>query len=152
MNIKDIESPFRLLQHNILDFKFTNKKVIQVNQGDIKRICNTDYNIVHKHVQDNYRYGVVELFIKTKRFADNKEDFNVTLCMNGVFSVSTDMSEKTFDTMLEYNGVTALYGIARGNISALSALCYPSEPITLPMVNIHSLVEKHHNSKKAEDE
>ena len=145
MNTNEIKSPFELLQHNVLKFEFTNNAVAQKNNDEAERIFDVDYEIVHKHDEEDFQYGVVELIVKAKRISDGEEHFDMQIKINGFFKSPANMPSDMFDKMLEHNGVTALYGICRGIISSLSTLCYPKEPIVLPMVNINLLVEHHKN-------
>lgn len=145
MNTNKIKSPFELLQYNVLNFEFTNNAVAQKNNDEAERIFDVDYEIAHKHAEDDFQYGVVELIVNAKRISDGEEHFDMQIKINGFFRSPADTSSDMFNKMLEHNGVTALYGICRGIISSLSTLCYPKEPVVLPMVNINSLVNHHKN-------
>ena len=149
MDIKNISSPFQLLQNNVLEFKFSNNEGILLNRENIKRVYDTDYDIVRVWKNEESHLGIVELTIRAKRSNENSDrEFQLKLHINGIFLAPLDMPEETFTRMLEFNGVAALYNIARGKISSLSSLCYPSEPVTIPMINVNKLVEQHNNQSK----
>ena len=67
------------------------------------------------------------------------------MVIHGLFSASSEISKDLFGKMLELNGITALYGILRGKLTAVSSLICPEEIINLPMINVSKLIEMHHN-------
>lgn len=149
MDTKNISSPFQLRQNNVLEFKFSNNEGILLNSDNIKRVYDIDYYIVRIWENEESHLGIVELTIQAKRLIENKDRaFQLKLCINGIFLAPLDMTEEIFTHMLELNGVAALYNIARGKISSLSSLCYPSEPVTIPMINVNKLVEQHNKKSK----
>lgn len=149
MDTKNISSPFQLRQNNVLEFKFSNNEGILVNGENIKRVYDVDYDIVHIWENKESHLGIVELTIQAKRLIENNDKkFQLKLRVNGIFLAPLDMPKETFTHMLELNGVAALYNIARGKISSLSSLCYPSEPVTIPMINVNKLVEQHNQKSK----
>ena len=149
MDSKNISSPFQLLQNNVLEFTFSNNETICLDNEDVQRVCNTEYNIVKVEKSNSSHLGAIELTIEAKRLIKkNNCGFSLKLCINGIFSAPLDMPEEIFCRMLELNGIAALYSIARGKISSLASLCYPSEPVIIPMINVNKLVKQKNKKNK----
>ncbi len=148
MNINESLSEFQLITTNIIDVHISNNLPPKLTDLKLKRSFDLDYDIS----------DISDIEVVNKKFAriilqftiftidtdnDNKLlDFNVAI--EGIFSAPIDIDENVFIKMLELNGLTALYGVARGHISVLSSAVTNSEKINLPMINIPKLVEKKH--------
>lgn len=66
----------------------------------------------------------------------NKQKTSITLILEGCFNASAESLENEFIYMLNLNGVTALYSIARSIILSISAQTFHSGKITLPMFDV----------------
>ena len=153
MDAKVIASKFQLIQSNVLEFTFENNQKLQPNNDDIIRRFNTDYSIPYIDKRNSMHVGAIELTINVRRSYKSIDDrFKATLRVNGLFTAPIDsMDEDMFHNMLELNGTSALYGIARGKLAALSSQCYPEEPLLLPMINVNKLVSEHHKKHTTEE-
>lgn len=79
-----------------------------------------------------------------------KVDFE--LQVEGEFSSPQEVSDQQFVNMLWVNGTSALYGIARGKMEAISSLIFHQGKISFPLINvIEFLKEKSENSKNQID-
>ena len=151
MDIDNVVSQFQLWQSNVLEFSFNNNELIIANDNDIKRVFDVDYSVIYIDERDGFRIGAVELTVSVTRSHNTIDnEFRLNIRLNGVYTAPNTVPLNTFQSMLELNGVTALYSLARGRVSALSSLCYPSEPIDLPMINIARLVDEKHKNKPEE--
>lgn len=80
-----------------------------------------------------------------------KVDFE--LQVEGEFACSEDVSDQKFTNMLWVSGTSALYGIARGKMEAISSLVFHQGKISFPLINvIDFLKEKSENLKMAINE
>lgn len=79
-----------------------------------------------------------------------KVDFE--LQVEGEFSSPQEVSDQQFTNMLWVNGTSALYGIARGKMEAISSLIFHQGKISFPLINVMEfLKEKSENSKNQID-
>lgn len=79
-----------------------------------------------------------------------KVDFE--LQVEGEFSSPQEVSDQQFVNMLWVNGTSALYGIARGKMEAISSLIFHQGKISFPLINVMEfLKEKSENSKNQID-
>jgi hypothetical protein len=56
--------------------------------------------------------------------------------IEGAFESVGTISEENFKTLVALNGASALLGIARGKIEAISSVIYNTGKITIPLVNM----------------
>lgn len=78
---------------------------------------------------------------------------NFELQVEGEFASPEDISDQQFTNMLWVSGTSALYGIARGKMEAISSLVFHQGKISFPLINvIEFLQEKSKNLKKKIDE
>lgn len=88
--------------------------------------------------EESFRRGRVLLNIGCKVTVEADEDAKTSIdfIIEGEFSASNDMDDETFTKMLMVNGVSALYGIARGKLEVITALTYHHGKISFPMINV----------------
>ena len=75
---------------------------------------------------------------KTKRF---KKKYTVDMTIEGCFNAPAQIGEDTFKGMLKVNGVTSLYGIARGFVQSTTSQTLLSGSVLLPMFNVAAYSE-----------
>lgn len=66
----------------------------------------------------------------------NSKKYEVDLTIEGCFNAPVEMGEETFVEMLNVNGVTTLYSIARGFIQSTTSQTLVAGSILLPMFNV----------------
>lgn len=102
--------------------------------------------------KEDKKYGgllvVVEVFIDTEVPDDHPD--HIYIALEGAFSSPASVSDEDFEELLNINGGSVLYAIARAKIETISATIYQSGKILLPMVNIIQYFEE--KSKEQESE
>lgn len=137
MNIKKHISDFRIIGTSVKNLNIKNNFII-LNDEDksIKRSFSLNHEIINISENTDCIIGVLDLNLKINISLNNLKT-NIILLLEGCFS-SSDKNKDNFEKMLEINGVTALYSIARSYILSISSLIYASGKITLPMLNVIS--------------
>lgn len=64
------------------------------------------------------------------------QSFKMKMSLEGVFLSEIGVDAKTFRQLVEVNGATAIIGIARGKIEAISSNIFNNGKIVIPFVNI----------------
>lgn len=151
MNLKTATSDFQIVENNVLDIRINNRLFLyRTKKENLERSFDFDYNIAHISKSNNEWWGILEvMFNITTSTAENSEralDFSINI--NGLFKAPDTMPERQFVTMLELNGLTALYGISRSTIASISSIALDEEKILLPMLNIRQIVELKHKQQK----
>lgn len=65
---------------------------------------------------------------------DATDEFKLT--MEGEFSAATNVEEKAFLELVQFNGSSVLFSLARAKVEEVSALTYEVGKIVLPLVNM----------------
>lgn len=149
MNEKTIESPFQFLRNDITNIKFKNKLYIAPNDATLSRRFDIDYKIGEIKTENDKKYAVIGMFFNMiiEENETNEELLNFDLDLEGLFCAPADTTDDLFKAALELNGLTALYGVARGHISTISSSVTGIERITLPMINIKNLVDLRNSNR-----
>jgi len=150
-----IKSPFQLMDNRISKLEINNQLVSFNQECLIREISKLDYAITDIDESGDNLIGVLHLTIELKGKIDEKEAFSIILNIEGAFEGNKEnLNKEQFTKMLELNGSTALYSIARGIIISVSSLCVIDGQIRLPMINMYDLYDKKHKSveKDAQEE
>lgn len=145
MNIKNVESQFQLLSSMIVHLDVNNNFLIYDERKPGKKEIDVAYKICHTNIIEskNNRVGILDLIVSASSEIDEQK-YALKVVIRGFFEAPSEMEEDTFISMLKINGCTALYSIARGTISCISAQTFSIGTIVLPMVNFikfHELEE-----------
>ena len=146
MNIKNIESDFTFIGHRITKLNLEND-FIALTDRNIEKEFDVFYEIDEISKQDDKILGTIDLTVLCRvTDAEAAEDeapskCNIALTINGCFIDSANVSIDKFKEMLGLNGCTALYSIARGIITGITAQSMLEGNITLPLINIFKLVK-----------
>ncbi len=65
---------------------------------------------------------------------DATDEFKLTI--EGEFSAKSDLEEKSFLELVQFNGSSVLFSLARAKVEEVSALTYEAGKIILPLVNM----------------
>lgn len=71
-----------------------------------------------------------------------KQECNIQISLEGAFVSNGDVDEDKFKELVIVNGATALIGIARGKIEAISANVFNNGKIVIPFVNVIDYYKK----------
>lgn len=103
-----------------------------------KKTFGLDIKCSQPLVKENKKYGKlrmqIDMSIDQSELEGAADKFQFVI--EGVFSSSPSIEDEKFMELLNINGGTALYSIARAKIEAISSLIYDEGKILLPMINI----------------
>lgn len=155
MDLKKAASDFQIVENNVLNVRINNRIFLhRAKKENLKRSFDVDYNIAHVSKSDNEWWGILEVMfnITASTLESNKGVLDFSISINGLFKAPDTMPEQQFVAMLELNGLTALYGVSRSIITAISSIALDEERIILPMLNIRQIVELKHRELKNRQE
>lgn len=135
-------SEFQIIGSSIKSLKIRNDFVSLSDVENIKRSIDVSHSVpVIELIDDGETFsGIVLLQIKITLSASKKK-YTVDLTIEGCFNAPTKIGEDTFKGMLKVNGVTSLYGIARGFIQSTTSQTLLSGSVLLPMFNVAAYSE-----------
>ena len=144
MNINNHLAEFQFIGKSIKELSVTNDFPNTNDTDAFSRSIDVDYNIVNISEKNNQKTALMHLIVNVNLSRDNNST-DIKYVVEGCFTAPNEISEEEFITMLSVNGCTALYSVARADISSISSHIFNSGKILLPMVNVWELV----SSKKA---
>lgn len=135
-------SEFQIIGSSIKSLKIRNDFVSLSDVENIKRTIDVSHSVpIIELIDDGETFsGIVLLQIKTTLSA-NKKKYTVDLTIEGCFNAPAQIGEDTFKGMLKVNGVTSLYGIARGFVQSTTSQTLLSGSVLLPMFNVAAYSE-----------
>lgn len=126
---------------DLITFKLEKSSVLwnsnETNLAKLNHTVDIDYD-VFKHVEKD---KVFKLQQTIKITPDKGNGYLVECVIGGIFSFSENAEKGKQDNALLLNGNSILYGILRGHIAAITALC-PGGQYTLPAMNFVELVNE----------
>jgi len=128
---------FQYVGSSIRSLKIRNDFITLNNNDKAKR----DIIISHKiesveTINDNSLFsGILLLNIKVTISAAKKK-YIVDLTIEGCFNAPIEIGEDTFKEMLQLNGITSLYSIARGVVQSTTSQTLAAGNVLLPMFNV----------------
>lgn len=145
---KELLSDFTFVCSDVIKLNIENNLSTYNGDNSLSRNFAIDYDITNVDKADDNLYGTVILHLNMFIHNEQETFMKIMADIKGVFKSSAETETQTFEKMLELNGVTALYGVSRGIITAISSIAFPSEVIRLPMLNINLLIQKKRNQNK----
>ena len=135
-------SEFQIIGSSIKSLKIRNDFVSLSDVENIKRTIDVSHSVPIIELIDNgdTYSGIVLLQIKSTLSA-NKKKYTVDLTIEGCFNAPAQIGEDTFKGMLKVNGVTSLYGIARGFVQSTTSQTLLAGSVLLPMFNVAAYSE-----------
>ncbi len=150
MNLDQVAANFDIVSCSIRKIE-ADCRMHQISDKN-RRKFSLDIRYRKPEQKEDKKYGgllvVVEVFIDTE-VPDNHPD-HIYIALEGAFSSPASVSDEDFEELLNINGGSVLYAIARAKIETISATIYQSGKILLPMVNIVQYFEE--KSKEQESE
>lgn len=141
-----IESTFQFINNRIISLNIKNN-TINFNSVDLKiELSHIDYHISSNEEIDNGFFGTLILEVTVKAKAKRKNVFSLDLSLEGAFQgeKGDDLDHDKFTQMLELNGSTTLFSIARTIIITTSAMCSIDGQIRIPLINMMQLYQEKH--------
>jgi len=130
-------SDFQIIGSSIKSLKIENDFIGLSNDSNIERTLDVSHSVASIETINNGEsfLGTILLNIKTSASLDKKK-YTVDLLIEGCFNAPAKVGENSFNGMLQVNGVTSLYSIARGFIQSTTSQTLVSGSILLPMFNV----------------
>lgn len=140
---KDYSADFQLIGNRIVQLKINNDFIsLDMDENtEIKKGLHLSHQIVSIKVDPQGKLsGLLIIHIKVK-LTRGKEKCIVDLMLEGCFNAESEMGEDKFRSMLEINGFSTLYGIARSTLISISSQTFNRGTIILPMINVFKYIE-----------
>lgn len=130
-------SDFQIIGSSVKSLKIKNDFISLGNGNNIKRKIDISHYIVavEKIEEGTIFSGTIILNIKVN-ISEKKRKYILEMAIEGCFNAPTEMGEETFNSMLQVNGITSLYSIARGFVQSTSSQTLASGYVLLPMLNV----------------
>ena len=139
------KSSFIFVGSRIKKFTFTNPFIHR--PVNAKNSVEVDYVVDDVTKDENGHIGIITLYVKMK-LKSKKSTSSLALELEGCFELSDESaSDDAFSDMLQLNGTTMLYSIARSIIQTVTSQSYLDESVALPMLNVISLYEMKKQAK-----
>lgn len=130
-------SDFQIIGSSVKSLRIKNDFVSLGNGNNIKRKIDISHYIVavEKIEEGTILSGTIVLNIKVN-ISEKKRKYNLEMAIEGCFNAPVEMGEEMFNSMLQVNGITSLYSIARGFVQSTSSQTLASGYVLLPMLNV----------------
>jgi len=115
--------------------------------ANAKYTVEVDYSVDSFTKDENGYRGIITLNVKMK-IRHKRNISSLSIDLEGCFDLSDDsIADDIFEKMLQLNGVTMLYSIARSIIQSITSQSFLDGSVALPMINVVSL----YDSKKQDE-
>lgn len=130
-------SDFQIIGSTIKNVKIRNDFLSLSNGNNVKRKIDVSHLLGNIELVEDGQVlsGTIILNIKVN-ISENKKKYNLDMAIEGCFNAPSEMGEETFKNMLEVNGITSLYSIARGFVQSTSSQTLLTGSVLLPMINV----------------
>ena len=142
---------FQYVGSRISDCKIKNGFLVIDNTKELKRSIDVSHRIQSIDIVENETVisGVIEVNIKVT-LSSGKQRYSISLSIEGCFEAPAEMGEEDFRTMLQVNGITSLYSIARGFVQSTTSQTLLSGNVLLPMFNVAAYSKDLNNNQTEE--
>lgn len=149
MDTKNCLADFQIVGSRITQIKLKNDFVVfDISDKTKKKLELTHKVIEIEKDEQGVLHGILSLQINIA-LTEGKTRFQLLIEIEGCFSCSEGADEEKFQQMLEINGITTLYGIARATIISLTAQAFMSGAVTLPMINVYQYSKRVNEDKES---
>lgn len=130
-------SEFQIIGTTIKNLKIKNDFLALDNSNNVKRKIDVSHSISSLELinEDTVYSGTIILNIKVV-ITGEKKKYSIDLSIEGCFNAPVEIGEQTFREMLQINGLTSLYSIARGFIQSTTSQTLLLGSVLLPMFNV----------------
>lgn len=121
--------------------------------GTTVRNISVDNNIVNVEKESKHSFGLnihepylkqdqnsilaqMTIDFKVEIEQSEREKCTLQMSVEGAFVSKTDMDKEQFERLVAVNGATAIIGIARGKIEAVTANIFNEGKVSIPFVNV----------------
>lgn len=138
MDTKNIQSNFQLIANSISNLVIKNDFVNLDESQELDKSFSLNPIKEHIEAHDGYKTAgmklEVEAIVKEKN-VECPRSFSAQFTIDGVFVADVQTSDSDFEEKLLINGSAALYSIARGFLTNISAQVLVDGKVILPLVN-----------------
>lgn len=130
-------SQFQIIGSCIKNVKIKNDFVSLGNGGAVKRKIDVSHTITSLGTSEDEQTitGTIQVNIKAV-ITVQKKKYSIELAIEGCFDAPAEIGEERFKEMLQVNGLTSLYSIARGFVHSTTSQTLVSGSVLLPMFNV----------------
>ena len=149
-------SAFQYIGSRITSLKIKNDFVDLFDSNEVKKSIDVSHEIlsIEKVNEGKSLLGIINLNIKVNTKKD-KQKYNISMSIEGCFTAPDEIGEELFKKMLQINGITSLYSIARGFIQSTTSQTLMMGNVLLPMFNVAQYsrdLNEQNEEEQAEDE
>ena len=132
-------SEFQFFGSSVKHIKIKNDFISLENTINAKKKLDITHSVISVSAYDNNKtyMGILQLNIKYT-LSENKKKYTIDLQIEGCFTAPESIGEDTFKSMLQINGITSLYSLARAFIHSTTSQTLVDGSILLPMINVVS--------------
>lgn len=134
---KQYIADFQFVGSSVKSLNIKNNFVALGNEANASRNVEVSHAIsnIEKINDDKTLTATVLLNISVK-IESNGRVYEVDLTIEGCFNAPAEMGDETFTGMLQVNGVTTLYSLARAFIHSTTSQTLVAGSVLLPMFNV----------------
>ena len=130
-------SAFQYAGSRITNLRIKNDFIDLIESNNVKKSIDVSHEIlsINKINDGKVFMGVINVNIKVNAKKEKKK-YNVSMSIEGAFTAPVEIGEELFENMLQINGITSLYSVARGFIQSTTSQTLMSGNVLLPMFNV----------------
>ena len=149
-------SAFQYAGSRITNLRIKNDFIDLIESNNVKKSIDVSHEIlsINKINDGKVFLGVINVNIKVNAKKEKKK-YNVSMSIEGAFTAPVEIGEELFENMLQINGITSLYSIARGFIQSTTSQTLMTGNVLLPMFNVAQYsrdLNEQNEEEQAEDE
>ncbi len=146
MDLEKNFARFQFLDHRISELIVKNTIQNYDEDSVSGRTLDADFKVLHVGELEGQHTGLIQLYVNISLEMRDDTALAIRVLMEGAFACPiADINIEGFTRMLELNGTSALYSIARGLILSISAQTMNGVNVRIPLMNVVAW----HNSKYA---
>ena len=130
-------SAFQYAGSRLTNLRIKNDFIDLIESNNVKKSIDVSHEIlsINKINDGKVFLGVINVNIKVNAKKEKKK-YNVSMSIEGAFTAPVEIGEELFENMLQINGITSLYSVARGFIQSTTSQTLMSGNVLLPMFNV----------------
>lgn len=128
---------FQFLDHKISELSIKNTIRSYDEDAINERTLDADFNVLQIGAFGEKHVGLLQLYVSTALEMCDDTALSISLLLEGAFACPlADLDDEGFKNMLELNGTSALYSIARSLILSVSSQAMSGINIRIPLMNV----------------
>ena len=135
---ENIASSFQMVSTSVKSIKLKNDFVALDELNNFNKTLDVEYDIeaIDLIEDKGYWLGTSLLKVKCEVKKNAKKKIIVEVQIQGVFIENSARAKKDFEDMLNINGCSCLYSVARGLIISITGQALEAGKVVLPMINV----------------